>query len=94
MLATALPVGLLIGLSLGALGGGGSILTVPALVYVLQLNRHYVTPRPPGPCVPSDPLDANCRHGPRSARPAQTDRVSRAGRGSGGRPGCCTCRCT
>ena len=29
------PGGLLIGLSLGALGGGGSILTVPALVYVL-----------------------------------------------------------
>ena len=25
----AIPVGLLIGLSLGALGGGGSILTVP-----------------------------------------------------------------
>ena len=35
MLALALPLGLLIGLSLGALGGGGSILTVPALVYVL-----------------------------------------------------------
>lgn len=31
----AIAVGLLIGLSLGALGGGGSILTVPALVYVL-----------------------------------------------------------
>jgi uncharacterized membrane protein YfcA len=30
-----LPVGLLIGLSLGALGGGGSILTVPALVYLV-----------------------------------------------------------
>jgi hypothetical protein len=30
MLALALPIGLLIGLSLGALGGGGSILTVPA----------------------------------------------------------------
>ena len=35
MLALAVPIGLLIGLSLGALGGGGSILTVPALVYVL-----------------------------------------------------------
>ncbi len=35
MLALAIPIGLLIGLSLGALGGGGSILTVPALVYVL-----------------------------------------------------------
>ena len=33
--ALAIPLGLLIGLSLGALGGGGSILTVPALVYVL-----------------------------------------------------------
>ncbi len=30
-----LPLGLLIGLALGALGGGGSILTVPALVYLL-----------------------------------------------------------
>jgi uncharacterized membrane protein YfcA len=35
VLALAVPLGLLIGLSLGALGGGGSILTVPALVYVL-----------------------------------------------------------
>ncbi|HTJ72474.1 MAG TPA: sulfite exporter TauE/SafE family protein [Actinospica sp.] len=33
--AAALAVGLVIGLSLGALGGGGSILTVPALVYLL-----------------------------------------------------------
>ncbi len=31
----AIPLGVAIGLSLGALGGGGSILTVPALVYVL-----------------------------------------------------------
>ena len=31
----AIPLGIVIGLSLGALGGGGSILTVPALVYVL-----------------------------------------------------------
>ncbi|HET7400084.1 MAG TPA: sulfite exporter TauE/SafE family protein [Intrasporangium sp.] len=30
-----IPMGLLIGLALGALGGGGSILTVPALVYAL-----------------------------------------------------------
>jgi uncharacterized protein len=35
VLVLALPLGLLIGLSLGALGGGGSILTVPALVYLL-----------------------------------------------------------
>lgn len=34
-LALALGLGLLIGLSLGALGGGGSILTVPALVYAV-----------------------------------------------------------
>lgn len=31
----AVPLGVLIGLALGALGGGGSILTVPALVYAL-----------------------------------------------------------
>jgi len=36
MLAIAIPAGLLIGLSLGALGGGGSILTVPVLVYLLH----------------------------------------------------------
>lgn len=35
MITLAIAVGGLIGLSLGALGGGGSILTVPALVYVL-----------------------------------------------------------
>jgi len=32
MLSIAVPAGLLIGLLLGALGGGGSILTVPVLV--------------------------------------------------------------
>lgn len=35
MLFATVALGLLIGLALGALGGGGSILTVPALVYVL-----------------------------------------------------------
>jgi hypothetical protein len=35
MLVLALPLAALIGLSLGLLGGGGSILTVPVLVYVL-----------------------------------------------------------
>ncbi|GAA2001181.1 sulfite exporter TauE/SafE family protein [Catenulispora subtropica] len=35
MLFATIALGLLIGLALGALGGGGSILTVPALVYVL-----------------------------------------------------------
>ncbi len=43
MLAAALPLGLLIGVSLGALGGGGSILTVPALVYVLDQSPHAAT---------------------------------------------------
>lgn len=38
-----LPIGLLIGLSLGALGGGGSILTVPALVYLLGQDPHQAT---------------------------------------------------
>ena len=43
MLAIAIPVGLLIGLALGALGGGGSILTVPALVYLLGQSPHAAT---------------------------------------------------
>lgn len=33
-------IGALIGLALGTLGGGGSILTVPALVYMLGQNPH------------------------------------------------------
>ncbi len=37
-LLLTLPLGLLIGLALGALGGGGSILAVPALVYVVGLG--------------------------------------------------------
>ena len=43
MLAVAIPAGLLIGFSLGALGGGGSILTVPALVYLLHQQPHAAT---------------------------------------------------
>ena len=43
MLILAVPLGLVIGLSLGALGGGGSILTVPALVYVLGQSPHGAT---------------------------------------------------
>ncbi len=39
----AIPAGLLIGLALGALGGGGSILTVPALVYLLHQQPHAAT---------------------------------------------------
>lgn len=42
-LISALLLGVLIGLSLGALGGGGSILTVPALVYVLGESAHAAT---------------------------------------------------
>jgi len=37
-LLLTLPLGLLIGVALGALGGGGSILAVPALVYVVGLE--------------------------------------------------------
>ena len=40
----ASPLGFLIGLSLGALGGGGSILAVPALVYAAgQSPKHATT---------------------------------------------------
>ncbi|KGN42013.1 sulfite exporter TauE/SafE family protein [Knoellia aerolata] len=38
-----IPLGLVIGLALGALGGGGSILTVPALVYVLGQEPRAAT---------------------------------------------------
>ncbi len=40
MILLAATVGTLIGLSLGALGGGGSILTVPVLVYLLGQPPH------------------------------------------------------
>jgi uncharacterized membrane protein YfcA len=40
MTLLAMLLGALIGLSLGMLGGGGSILTVPALVYVLGQDPH------------------------------------------------------
>ena len=43
MIWLAIPLGLAIGLSLGALGGGGSILTVPALVYVLDQDPRSAT---------------------------------------------------
>ncbi len=39
----AVLAGSLIGMSLGALGGGGSILTVPALVYLLHQQPHAAT---------------------------------------------------
>jgi len=37
-LLLSLPLGVLLGMALGALGGGGSILAVPALVYVVGLE--------------------------------------------------------
>ena len=40
MILLAATLGALIGLTLGMLGGGGSILTVPALVYVLGQDAH------------------------------------------------------
>lgn len=43
MLLVALTAGVLVGVSLGALGGGGSILTVPALVYLLGMAPHEAT---------------------------------------------------
>lgn len=43
MLALAIAAGVLIGLGLGALGGGGSMLTVPALVYLLGQSPHQAT---------------------------------------------------
>lgn len=42
-IAAAVPLGLVIGLSLGALGGGGSILAVPALVYGVGEGAHEAT---------------------------------------------------
>ena len=39
----ALGLGVLIGLVIGALGGGGSILTVPALVFVVGLSAQAAT---------------------------------------------------
>ncbi len=43
MLLVALGLGLLIGLVMGALGGGGSVLTVPALVFALGLSAQEAT---------------------------------------------------
>ncbi|MFE0193378.1 sulfite exporter TauE/SafE family protein [Streptomyces sp. NPDC058989] len=43
LVVAALPCGLLIGLLLGALGGGGSVLAVPALVYLLGQSPHEAT---------------------------------------------------
>lgn len=43
MLAIAIAAGIAVGLLLGALGGGGSILTVPVLVYALGQSAHQAT---------------------------------------------------
>lgn len=43
MIAAALPVALAVGLLIGTLGGGGSILTVPALVHLLGLTAQQAT---------------------------------------------------
>lgn len=43
MALAAVPFGLAIGLSLGMLGGGGSVLAVPVLVYVLGQGVHQAT---------------------------------------------------
>lgn len=40
MVAVAIPVGLAIGLAFGMLGGGGSVLAIPVLVYVLGESVH------------------------------------------------------
>ncbi|MGS0686798.1 sulfite exporter TauE/SafE family protein [Nakamurella sp. GG22] len=43
LVTVAVAVGLLVGLSMGALGGGGSILTVPVLVYLLGMDTLSAT---------------------------------------------------
>lgn len=43
MIPAAIALGLCIGLTLGALGGGGSVLAVPVLVYVLGESVHEAT---------------------------------------------------
>ena len=43
MALAAIPFGLGIGLSLGMLGGGGSVLAVPVLVYILGQGVHQAT---------------------------------------------------
>ena len=43
VVAVTVLAGVLIGISLGALGGGGSILTVPALVYLVGQDATTAT---------------------------------------------------
>lgn len=42
-MALAIPFGLVIGLSLGMLGGGGAVLAVPVFIYVLDQDVHSAT---------------------------------------------------
>jgi len=42
-MVAAVPLGLALGLSLGAVGGGGAVLAVPLLVYVLGQDVHAAT---------------------------------------------------
>ena len=42
-MAVAIPLGLALGVSLGAVGGGGAVLAVPLLVYVLGEDVHAAT---------------------------------------------------
>ena len=43
MTVLAVPVALVVGLVIGALGGGGAIITVPALVHLLGQSAHQAT---------------------------------------------------
>jgi uncharacterized membrane protein YfcA len=43
MVIAAIPLGLAIGLAFGTLGGGGSVLAIPVLVYVLGESVHSAT---------------------------------------------------
>lgn len=43
ILAEGAAIGMLVGLVVGALGGGGAIITVPVLVYVLGMDAHQAT---------------------------------------------------
>ena len=47
MALAAVPFGLGLGLSLGMLGGGGSVLAVPVLVYILGLALDALRYRAP-----------------------------------------------
>lgn len=43
MIALAVPIGLALGLALGTVGGGGAVLALPVLVYVLGQGVHAAT---------------------------------------------------